>query len=411
MNDAALAVKGLSCAIEGREILRDVSFELARGEILGVIGPNGAGKSTLLKCLNGLLPSRGEIRLNGQDLSKLGTRQIARTVALMHQDTALAFPFPAAEVVMMGRFPHQKALRGESAEDRRLVAEVMEFTDTATLADQAINRMSGGERQRVLFAKALAQDTGLLLLDEPSASLDISHQEQIFAYAGKLAARGHSIVAAIHDLRLAARFCQRLLLVAEGRILAQGLPDQVLTPANLAAAYGVRVRVWRNHITGLLDFHLCDPDTEGTMPHIHVIGGGGSAAGVLRMLGDDGYRVTTGVLAPGDSDLMVAGVYGMPVVTSQPFSAIGDAAFRDNTELAAKADLTILCNLAFGQQNLRNLEAAACAKKLVVIEEDDPAARDFTGGNGLELYRRLRRQATVTTAHELKAWLDEWEPS
>jgi iron complex transport system ATP-binding protein len=404
-----LEVRGLSCNLDGRAILGGIDLDLEAGEILGLIGPNGAGKSTLLRCLNGLLPSGGRIWYSGQPLAGLSTRRIARLVALMHQNTNIAFPFLAGEVVMMGRYPHQGRFAAASAEDRRVVAEVMGFTDTAALAGQPVNRLSGGERQRVLFAKVLAQATPVLLLDEPSASLDIAHQEQIFSYAERLASGGTGIVAAIHDLRLAARYCRRLILMSHGRVLAQGSPEAVLTPANLEAAYGVKVRVWRNHITGLLDFHLHDPATGGTMPHVHVIGGGGSAAGVLRQLGDEGFRVTAGVLAPGDSDLQVAGVYGMPVVTSQPFSSIGDAAFRDNCELAAKADLAILCSLAFGPQNLRNLESAACARRLLILEDADPAGRDFTGGPGLELYRRLARQATVMPSAALAAWLAEWK--
>ncbi len=403
-----LSVQELGCTIDRHPILQGIGFELQAGEILGIIGPNGAGKSTLLRCLNGLLPSSGRIRLDDRELTSLSTREIARCCALMHQSTTVTFPFAAREVVMMGRFPYQGRFQNESARDRRVVSEVMDFTDTTTLANQAINRMSGGERQRVLFAKALAQTAPLLLLDEPSASLDIAHQEQIFSYATKLAARGTAIIAAIHDLRLAARYCQRLILMAKGRILAMGPPEDVLTPANLEAAYGVKVRVWRNHITGLLDFHLRDPDIEGAMPHVHVIGGGGSAAGVLRQLGDEGYRVTAGVLAPGDSDLQVAGVYGITVVTSQPFSNISDAAFRDNCQLATHADLTILCNLAFGPQNLRNLETAACAGQLIILEDEDPASRDFTGGSGLELYQRLSRGATVLHSGQLAAWLADW---
>jgi iron complex transport system ATP-binding protein len=418
-----LSARSLACVLDGRPLLEDISFELRTGEFLGIIGPNGGGKSTLLKCLAGLLPVQGGLLVGGRAaadeppldsqtgllaLAKLSPRQRAKRIALMHQNTTLGFPFAAREVVMMGRHPHQGRFQPESARDRALVNATMDFTDTTRLAGQAVTRMSGGERQRVLFAKTLAQDTPILLLDEPTASLDISFQEQIFTYARHLADQGRAVIAAVHDLRVAARYCSRLILLAAGRILADGSPEQVLTPELLARAYGVNVRVYRNQITGLLDYHLHDPDTEGTMPHVHVIGGGGSAAGVLRQLGDEGYRVTCGVLAPGDSDLGVAGAYGFPVVTSQPFSPIGDGAFRDNCELASHADLTILCNLAIGQANLRNLESALCARRLVVIEDDDPAGRDFSGGQGLALYRRLASGAVVLPAARLRDWLVDW---
>jgi len=201
-----------------------------------------------------------------------------------------------------------------------------------------------------------------------------------------------------------------LVLLSQGRVVADGVPDVVLTSENLAAAYGVRLRVWRNHISGLLDWHPVDAVGSTGKPHVHVIGGGGSAAGVLRQLGDEGYRVSAGVLTPGDSDLLCAGLYGMPVVTGQPFSEIGDSAFRDNCDLAARADLTILCNCAWGLQNLRNLEAAACARNLVILEDDDPAQRDFSGGLALAEYRHIRGHATVLQSSQLAAWLADWNP-
>ena len=400
-----LTAQGLHCTIGDKKILKGLDLTLAPGEILGILGPNGAGKSTLLRCLAGLIPSEGTIELQGRLLQSLKTRQIARESALMHQNTSVCYPFPASEVVMMGRYPHQGRFRPESTEDRRLVAQAMEFTDTQRLADQSIDTMSGGERQRVLFAKSLAQDTPVLLLDEPSASLDISYQEQIFRYAQKLAAEGKAIVAAVHDLRLAARYCTRVILLSHGEVLAQGSPEEALTPANLLAAYGVRVRVYRNPVTGQLDFHLWEVETPAGKPSVHVIAGGGAGSEVLRHLAGEGYSVTSGVLSPGDSDLQVAGVYGIPTVTSPPFSPIDDRAFDENLARVLAAEVTVLCNLAIGQQNLRNLEAAASARSLVILEDDDPEGRDFTGGPGLEAYRALRSRAVVLKTTNLAHWL------
>ncbi len=407
---APLAARNLRCTIGNKEILKGLDLTLAPGEILGILGPNGAGKSTLLRCLNGLLPSEGTVELHGRLLASLKTRQIARESTLMHQNTSVCYPFPASEVVMMGRYAHQGRFRPESAEDRRIVGEVMNFTDTAKLAAQPIDTMSGGERQRVLFAKSLAQDTPVLLLDEPSASLDISYQEQIFRFAEKLAGEGKAIVAAVHDLRLAARYCTRVILLSHGTVLAEGTPETVLTPAHLQTAYGVRVRVYRNPVTGQLDFHLTEDEIVGHRPHIHVIGGGGSASEVLRKLSGGNCTLTCGVLSPGDSDLQVAEVYGIPAVLSPPFSPIGDQAHQENRLHVAEADVTILCNLVIGEQNLRNLEAAAEARNLVVLEDDNPADRDFTGGRGLEIYRNLLGRATVLESAQLSDWLASRSP-
>ena len=212
MTGPALSAKDLSCRFGSKEILRGVGLEVHPGEILGIIGPNGAGKSTLLRCLNGLIPAEGTVLLGGRPLASLAPRALARHSTLMHQNTSIASPFPASQIVMMGRYPHQHRFQGESAEDRRIVADALRFTGTLELADRPVSTLSGGERQRVLFAKALAQDTPVLLLDEPSASLDISYQDQIFRYARELAGQGIAVVAAIHDLRLAARYCTRALV-------------------------------------------------------------------------------------------------------------------------------------------------------------------------------------------------------
>jgi len=287
----------------------------------------------------------------------------------------------------------------------------MAFTGTLPLADQTIDTLSGGERQRVLFAKSMAQDTPVLLLDEPNASLDLSSQEQIFRYAQKLAAEGKAVGAVIHDLRLAARYCTRVLLLSQGRVLASGPAAQVLTPAHLKQAYGVRVRVYRNQATGDLDFQVWEGEITGTQPTIHVIGGGGTAGPLLRTLSEAGYPVTCGVLSPGDSDLHVAEVYGIPAIVSPPFTPIDDKAHRENEIRAAAAQITVVCHLVFGPQNLRNLEAAAQAQTLVLLEDGPPEDRDFTGGPGLAVYRTLRERATVLTTQDWPGWLSRWPAS
>jgi iron complex transport system ATP-binding protein len=235
--------------------------------------------------------------------------------------------------------------------------------------------------------------------------LDLSHQQQIFRYAQTLAEQGRTIVAAVHDLRLAARFCTRVVLLAEGRVLAAGTPSQVFTSKNLEAAYGVQVRVYVNAATGQFDFHLRGENPNASAPLVHVIGGGGSASPVLRNLVEAGFRVTTGVLSPGDSDLYVAEVYDLPTVVAAPFSPVTDEAHTENLRRVREADLVILCNLVIGAQNLRNLHAAAQAQKLVVLQDQPMEERDFTGGDGLSAYRALASRASVLPTSELTAWL------
>lgn len=404
---ALLSARNLGCTLGRKSVLTGIDFSVHPGEVVGLIGPNGSGKSTLLGCLNATKESTGTVTLGERPLAGLSPRQVALLVALMHQETAVPFPFTAREVVALGRHPHRGRWSPETAEDRRQVEATLTLTQTLGLAGQSVTRMSGGERQRVLFAQALAQNPSVLLLDEPTSNLDLSFQESIFGTLKQWVGREKAALVAIHDLRLAARHCHRLILLSQGRILAEGRPEDVLTPDHLSAAYGVDVRVYQNPVTGLVDYQFRQRGDEPTV-HVHVVGGGGSAADVLRLLGEGRYRVTAGVLAPGDTDLQVASVYGMPVVTCPPFSAIPPAAFEANRELADRADLTIVSNLAIGPLNQSNLESVLGARNLVVIEDDPPEVRDFTGGEGLALYRRLAARATVLKGAQLAGWLEEW---
>lgn len=397
-----LSVGNLNFSINGIEILKNVSFRISKGEFTGLIGPNGAGKTTLLKCLNGLNKPEGRVDIMGKSLNSIGDRKIAREIALMHQNTTIGFAFPALEVVLMGRYPYLRRMQWESGEDYKIARKNMEFTNTLEFENQVIDHVSGGERQRVLFAKTLTQTTDIILLDEPTANLDITHQEQIFRYSKELCSEGKTVIAAVHDLKIASRYCTRLILMSKGEIVADGIPEEVLTTDNLSKVYGVNALVYRNRLTGLLDIYISGEDAQTKRDvKIHVIGGGGSASGVIRQLFDNGYTVTAGVFSPADSDLHCAEVFGLERVVCQPFSDIGEDAGVRNDEFVRKADITILCDMPFGRQNIRNLISAAHSQKLVIIEDDIPEGRDFTGGDALKLYSELRKSATVTTTARL----------
>ena len=396
-----LVVRNLKYEINGVEILKDIGFEVHKGEFIGLIGPNGAGKTTLLKCINGINKAPGFIELKGRRLETMNSREIACEAALMHQNTTVSFPFTSMDIVMSGRYPHLKRLKGESKEDFGIAQGYMEYTDTYKFKDRPINQISGGERQRVLFAKTLTQETDIILLDEPAASLDIAHEEEIFKYCCELSASGRAIVAAVHDLKIAVRYCSRLLLMKDGKIIADGTPEEVLTSENLSRAYGVNALVYRNRITGMMDYYIHGMEHEAAEKSVHVIGGGGSASAVIRLLFENGCRITAGVFAHGDSDLSCAEIFGIDCLVCQPFSEISEESHNENVKRIRKADLTILCDMPFGIQNIRNLNAAAQAGRLVIIEDSDPAIRDFTGGKALEIYRELRKNAVVITSARL----------
>jgi iron complex transport system ATP-binding protein len=255
-----LWAEGISYRREGRDILRGVTCSVAPGELVGLIGPNGAGKSTLIKVIGGLWSgAEGEITLLDKPLARYSSRQIARVIAQVPQITALDFPFTVRQVVMMGRNPHLGRFELETDRDRRAANDALRRTQTLDLADRLIGTLSGGERQRVLIARALTQQPRLLLLDEPTANLDLQHQMGIMNMVRDLIQEdGLGAIAAVHDLELAAHFCDRLVLLHQGTVYAEGAPDEVLTPDHLRAVYGVDARPYRDPITGYLRLAVLD---------------------------------------------------------------------------------------------------------------------------------------------------------
>lgn len=271
-------------------VLRDISFTIRTGEMVGLIGANGAGKSTLLKTLRGLLPPlSGKVAVNGRPTESFTDREFALEAAYLQQNVSLSFAYTAREIVMAGRYPRLKWWEREGTEDEAVVDACMAYTGVAELAERSILAMSGGQRQRVLLAKVLAQQTPLLFLDEPATGLDIFYQEEIFRFCRELCQAGKTALMVVHELGLAAKFCSRLILVGEGTIVADGVPDEVLTPENLSRAYGVPVRVVKNPLTGTAEvFTEPPPEDEKRKAVLRMLLVGGKEqeiAGAERRVG------------------------------------------------------------------------------------------------------------------------------
>ncbi len=245
-----IRVAKLCVGYERQAILKNISFDVKTGEMVGLIGPNGAGKSTLLKTLRAILPPlAGNIAIMGRAISSLPTKEFAKNAAYLQQHLELTFDYSAREVVLSGRYPYLSWWRQERAHDLAIAEACMMYTGVAELAKKPLSAMSGGQCQRVLLAKVLAQQTPLLFLDEPATGLDIIYQEEIFRFCRELCAAGKTVVLVAHELSLAARFCSRLLLVGCGTLLADGLPHDVLTAELLTKAYGAPVKVVENPLT------------------------------------------------------------------------------------------------------------------------------------------------------------------
>lgn len=255
MREKRLEVRDISFERNGKKILKNISFDMYSGEIVGVIGPNGSGKTTLLKTLNNINEKNsGTIKVKGKDISEFEDKELARNISFMNQNTNIGFDFPCIDVVVLGRYPYLDKFQEYSKKDMEIARKYMELTNTLKFQDKSILSLSGGERQRVLFAKTLTQEAQIVLLDEPTASLDMKYEDEIFRILQGVKEEGKSIIAIIHNLRTAIKYCDRLILLSEGEIIQCGTPEEVITEENLKKIYNIDVRVYKNSINNRLDF-------------------------------------------------------------------------------------------------------------------------------------------------------------
>ncbi len=234
---------GLQVILGGRTILDELTFQIPAGSFVGLLGPNGSGKTTLIRTISGVLPYSGQLFLEGRPLQRWPRRALARRVAVVRQAPTLAFDFTVEDIVLMGRAPHKGWLEPFTAADRARVRAALTAVDLTDAAHRLIHTLSGGEQQRVFLAQALAQEADLLLLDEPTAHLDVHYQFELLERIRSLVAEGRTVVAVFHDLALAARYADRLLVLHQGRLVADGPPDEVLTEDLIARVFRMKARI------------------------------------------------------------------------------------------------------------------------------------------------------------------------
>ncbi|WP_292520249.1 ABC transporter ATP-binding protein [Methanoculleus sp.] len=243
---ARLSVEDLSFAYRDREVLRGITFSVAAGEVLGLVGPNGCGKTTLIRCIDGMLtPRSGRVLLQGQELRTMHRREVARAMAYVPQSVGNQTSSTVFETVLMGRRPYLNWTVSPADEEK--VAEALDLLDLRDLALRKVSELSGGERQRVMIARALVQETGVVLLDEPTSNLDVCHQMGVMEVLRGLASeRDLAVVIALHDLNLAAIYCHRLMVLSAGTVYGYGAPEEALTEEMLRTVYGIQAVVKRD---------------------------------------------------------------------------------------------------------------------------------------------------------------------
>jgi iron complex transport system ATP-binding protein len=396
-----------------RKIVNDVSLTLSPGEIIGLTGPNGAGKSTLLRLLSGFIrPAEGTILYSGKPLETFTSRERARHCAFMSQKRPDTFSFTVLDIVEMGRYPHLKGYRYPAEEERNAAEKALALLGLDHLAERSFTTLSGGEQQLVFFAQILVQDSPLILLDEPTASLDIGHEAQLLQNVRGLCRTGRGAVIALHNLNSAAEYCDRIILMHEGNIVSQGRPREVLTEEHLKRYYRTDVRLGTNEATGSLVVTALPEPAERSSFRVHLIGGAGSAVALTRELYLLGCTVTGGAAHELDSDTRLWRSLGITCVTVPAFAPLQreDEKTEQVRNLIAAADVTVLCSFPVGDGNLVNLEAAGSAEELVIMEEEGETwscRRDFFCEAAEKQFSRLTGTGKTMSHDRLLAYIEK----
>jgi iron complex transport system ATP-binding protein len=402
-----LSVDGVECRYGSVKILENVNLTVNEGDFVGILGPNGSGKTTLLKSISRVLkPYKGAILLDKTDIYSMKSVDLAKHMAVVPQESNIGFSFTAMDIVLMGRNPHMKRFEMETTKDMEIVRRTMNQTNTWHLADRPINELSGGEKQRVVIARALAQEPQVLLLDEPLTHLDMINQLEIMDLVSELCRRDRLIVlAVIHDLNLAGRYCTSAVLLKNSKVFAAGTLDQVLTSENIKSVFNVNAVVKKSPVTNSPYIIPLSPQKHCSERKcaIHLICGAGTGTLIMKALVDEGYKVTTGVLNTLDTDFETAELLSVPTVSEAPFSPITEQTKQENLELINQAAIVVVTSVPFGYGNLSNLEAALEAvkqgTKTYVIDEIPIEDRDFTNGKATQLFADLRRYGAIFIKH------------
>ena len=387
-----IRIEELHFSYAEQSVLRGINLEINAGEILTILGPNGCGKSTLLRLLRGVLtPGSGQVLWQGRDAFRLNRKAMAQRVAAVPQSTQITFPFPVQEMVAMGRFARQSRFSGTTVGDRKAVEKALAITDTLHLANRKITTLSGGELQRVLLARALAQQAPVLLLDEASSHLDLDHRLEFTELLLRLnREQGTTVVQVSHDLDQAAEISQRILLLADnGSPVALGSPTEVYTSTNLRKAFRVEVKVENSPYTGAPRTYPLKHCRTGLqkLPPIHLICGGGSGTELMRKLHLAGAELSLGPLNRGDSDQVLATALELETVLEEPFCPFSTATLQAARSFCDKAEVLVVAPSVWGPGNLACLTLAreARKRKIPVFLVDPKPDRDFTDGKAWQL--------------------------
>lgn len=381
-----LSIQSLYFKYMKKFILKDISLNIKKGSFVALLGPNGSGKSTLLKNILLILnPFSGTISIDGYNIKNLSYLERSKIISYVPQQYNIDYSFTVEQTVLMGRIPYQSRFQSNSYEDINIVNNSMKQTNVFHLKDKYITELSGGELQRVFIARAIAQNTDILLLDEPIAHLDLQHQLHLLNLLKIININENkTIILILHDLNLAAQFCDQIILMKEGKIYYHGKPENVLTSKNIKFIYNIKSIIEKNIITKKLNIIPIEKkesiSNNNIILKVHLICSGGNGLEILKYLNiiSDQYKkleVTCGILNKGDSDWYFAKKIGLKIIENEPYSIISNNKLKMNMEYIMKSDIIILSNIYLNKSNIEILKQIIFSllnlkKKVIVLEID-----------------------------------------
>ena len=410
MEREMLRCRHVSAGYGDRLILEDVNLSVKKGEFVGLIGSNGTGKSTLIKCISGLLPLQGgEITICGKTHSRLKNRERARLVAVVPQSYHVEYDFTVEDIVMMGRNPYLGFGKKESQEDYDIVEKAMKLTNTEIFRGRLYNELSGGERQRVVLARAIAQKPEIILLDEPTSALDVHHQIEVMELITYLNEKEHmTVVAVLHDINMASRFCHRMVLLQRGRVAVDGIPSEVISRENMESLYNMKLVIRESPMFGkpeIVPIRVMEEKKIKAPCHVHVICGASGAVRVLEELDARGYEVTAGVINQGSEDWAVCRELNLKCVEAEPFTPVTEEKQRENLALMKSADIILVADVPFGVSNLMNLRGLEDMQGRIFFHKNSLSS-DYTNGALVSLLEQLGKVKKVTYIGDHDEFLD-----
>lgn len=403
--ESIIELKNIKLKYGDYEVLRDISFNIKKGEFTSIIGPNGAGKSTVLKAImKNIELASGDISIKGKSIKNITHKEKACIIGFVPQEFNISFDFTVYDIVAMGRNPYIAKFKKSKFDDKKIIEESLQKTNTYEFKDKYFNSLSGGEKQRVIIARALAQQPEILILDEATSSLDIHHQLDILELIHSLNREdGLTVLTIMHDLNLASRFSDKIVLLSKNGVIKSGTPSEVIDEQVLKNVYDMDMVVRENKLlsyTEIIPLRIRKSKEEKNI-HVHIICGGGTGEYIIQKLYSERYKISCGILIEGDSDLDICRSLNLDYVVEYPFSKFSEESIAKNKEYIDNSHVIIVTDVAIGYGNFDNIKLIENIrdKKIIILHSVN---RDFVNGEYEKILTELTKFDNVKYAMNLK---------